>query len=230
MERHTFYADTPWLLLCVSLMALVWAFLQLPPGMLTGGTPTPTPTPELAAGSPKCQQDNEAQPAGTRFPGPGETEQYAQVVPDLTDRHYDRVVTDDLLLNNRFDAGSVGPIVFHPDGTSFAFIAAQNGQKYILAYGRGSLTPYVAERVRDVWNNWVCFGATGKYLFAIAGHNEQWHLDVRPEQARANFTHYLLNGDPGQLEILPVRANGVGELEYAPVDAAVRAEINSWLK
>lgn len=231
MERHATYTNTPWLLLCLALMALVWTLLQLPPGVFPPtGTPTPTPTPtKVSAVSPVCQQDNKTRPVGTRVTF-GKTERYAQVVPDLTDRTYDRVATDELVLTNRFDAGSVGPIIFHPDGDSLAFIAAQKGKKYILAYSRSSLTPYVAERIEDSWNNWVCFGEKGTYLFAIAKHHGQWHLDVRPEQAKAEMTHYLLNGEPARVQLLPVRANGAGTLEYTTIDAAVQTEIKSWFK
>ncbi len=186
--------------------------------------PQPTRVPP-----PKCQQDNKTRQIGTRFLFNENENHYAHVVADPSDKRHLRVLTDGVFVRERFDFDSVGPLVYNPTGERFALIAAKSGQKYILEYASGGETPYIAEPIEDAWNNWVCFGARGKNLFAIAKYNRQWHLFARAEKPGAPFLRFPLNGDPSNLELLPARDGNEG-FQYEVESGQLQMEIKSWLK
>jgi hypothetical protein len=184
---------------------------------------TPTPKPP-----PKCQQDNKSRKIGERMLFSPDENHYTHIIADPTDARYWRVLTDGNLVAARFRA--VGPIVFHPKSDRFAFIGAQDGTKYVLEYLNGAQTPQVAEPIQDAWKNWVCYGATGKYLFTIAMLQAKWHLLVREEKAQASFMRYAVTGDPSALELLAPRDDGREGFQYRIVTGEMEMEIKNWLK
>lgn len=187
-----------------------------------------TPSPRQA--SPRCQQDNKAREIGNRFLFSGKENHYAHHLPDAADNRYERVISDGVFVRHRFDANSVGPIVFRPDGERFAFIAAKSNKKYILEYTVGSETPQIAEPIEKAWNNWVCYGERGKYLFVIAKHKGLWFLDAHPEMPNAAFMRYPLNGDPSSAELIPGRGDGSEGFTYTLESDPAHMEINIWFK
>lgn len=225
MNRSHFFSYAVLALLCVSSL-LVGCTIESVEAEGHNNANSPTPAP------PKCQQDNKERDIGERFLFNGAEDHYAHVVLDPADKRYARVLADGKMVRDRFDAKSVGPIVFHPLGKRFAFIGAQSGQKYILEYDIGGETPLVAEPIWGAWQNWVCFGAKGKYLFTIAKYKvtEPWQILVREERQRAPFARFILNGNPSKLELLETRGDGRDGIQVNLANDPMQMEIKSWLK
>lgn len=224
MIPSRFHSKALLALLCLSFLT-VGCTIQSVKAQGNGKARNPTPV-----RAPQCQQDNKARPIGSRFLFNGSETHYVQVLTEPADRQYARVVSDGIPVQLRFDAKSVGPVVYHPLGDRFAFIADLAGEKYIFEYANGGETPYFAEPIEDAWNNWVCFGVTGKYLFAIALHDLKWHLYAREEKPNAPFVRLALNGEPLWMELSRARADGSEGIQYELTNGPVRMQINSWLK
>lgn len=225
MNRPPLFFYAVLALLCVWSL-LVGCTIESAEAQGTRKAKSPTPAP------PKCQQDNKERDIGERFLFNGTEDHYAHVILDPADKRHLRVLADGKMVRDRFDTGSVGPIVFHPLGKRFAFIGAQSGQKYILEYEIGGETPLVAERIASAWKNWVCFGAKGKYLFTIAKYKntEPWQMFVREERQSAPFAKIVLLGNPSTLELLETRGDGREGFQVNLANDPMQMEIKSWLK
>ncbi len=153
------------------------------------------------------------------------------VVPDQKNSALRRVSTQGITVDYSFER--VGPLVFRPDGRRFALIGRYSGKNWLLEFERGNAVPKRAEVVTETRNDWVCYSATGKYLFTLVRENKKWTLLSLELDSTEPFARYPLIGEgsePSALRILPAHQKGWDGISFVVENKTLRLEIQTWLK
>lgn len=185
---------------------------------------TPKPVP-----APTCGQNNNAKKIAAQFSLDKNQHHYTHLAADGSNPDM-ALITDGVIAAARFH--DTGPIVYHPDGEHFAFIARHDSQMYLVEYESGALHPDIALPIDGAPDDqkWVCYTESGAYLVALARKNKTWFLLVHDEKTYSDIREIPLAGKPLGLELVARNGKGKEGFRYEIEMDGIRQEIRNWFQ
>jgi hypothetical protein len=223
MDHSHSYLNTALVLLSVLIVGWALGYIHPPDRVTDASEPTPAPT------AARCRTESATRAPGGVFVATNGAAHYTQIVPE-SDPRYERVQNDGAIISLRFDAGSVGPIAFRPDGGRIAFVGSYTGQKYIFEYTVRGVTPLTIAPIQQAWLNRACYTISGDYLAALAMQNGQWYLYSRYQYSDTPIARQVLYSDAERQQLIQVLFGAAPTSQPGPATNASANSDFSWLQ